>query len=287
MPPKEYFSVRTGSNPNTHGFSLSDLNDLFSRLFYQLTGKGYFDEAFGYICVDNGEVPGNVPDVEFDVLMKLRKRQMWPIEKYHVDYSEDDLFDMIEYLHEYVSKPIDGTYHGYANCGMHWETFNKAEGQSEFREKINELLALYQEPFVLSSDGNILSKPEKGFEKLFEADVPSEDAKIIQRIDAAVLMFRRHGATLDDRRHAVRDLADVLEYLRPHMKSLLDNKDESALFDIANNFGIRHHNDKQKTNYDAAIWLSWMFYFYLSTIHVVLRKMAKEKQTAQLQQTKK
>ena len=79
--------------------------------------------------------------------------------------------------------------------------------------------------------------------------------------------------SIDDRRQAVRDLADVLEYLRPKMKHAITDKDEGDLFNIANNFGIRHHNVKQKTGYDAAIWLSWMFYFYLATIHVVVRKL--------------
>jgi uncharacterized Zn finger protein len=88
-----------------------------------------------------------------------------------------------------------------------------------------------------------------------------------------MLQYRRRGSTIDERRQAVRDLADVLEYLRPRVQELLTNKDESDLFNIANNFGIRHHNDKQKTGYDAGLWLSWMFYFYLSTIHVVLRKI--------------
>ena len=36
---------------------------------------------------------------------------------------------------------------------------------------------------------------------------------------------------------------------------------------------VRHHNVRQKTDYDAALWLSWMFYLFLSTIHLVLRKM--------------
>ncbi len=92
-------------------------------------------------------------------------------------------------------------------------------------------------------------------------------------MNSALLSYRRHGSTVDDRRQAVRDLADVLEYLRPKVKSLLTSKDEDDIFNIANNFGIRHHNDKQKTNYETALWLSWMFYFYLATIHVVLRKI--------------
>jgi hypothetical protein len=91
-------------------------------------------------------------------------------------------------------------------------------------------------------------------------------------VQAAVLQYRRHGATLDDRRHAVRDLADVLEYLRPNVKAFLTSSDEADLFNLANNFGIRHCNDRQKTDYDSALWLSWMFYYYLATIHVVLRK---------------
>lgn len=47
--------------------------------------------------------------------------------------------------------------------------------------------------------------------------------------------------------------------------------DESDLFQIANRFVIRHHEPSQKTNYDAAIWLPWMFYVYLASIHLSLR----------------
>jgi hypothetical protein len=156
---------------------------------------------------------------------------------------------------------------------MHWETFNKTDGQTVFRQKINELLDMYCNPFELSEKGEILLKPEVGFEKIFEADIPSENQNVKDRISSAVLRYRRHGSTLDDRRQAVRDLADVLEYLRPQVKSILTKQDESDLFNIANNFGIRHHNESQKTDYDAVIWLSWMFYYYLATIHALLRKM--------------
>jgi hypothetical protein len=97
-------------------------------------------------------------------------------------------------------------------------------------------------------------------------------------------MLWRHGSTVDDRRRAVRDLADVMEYLRPKLQALLTANDEKDLFNLANNFGIRHHNDKQKTNYDAALWLSWMFYYYLATIHVMLRKLEQPMASAQKNQ---
>ena len=95
------------------------------------------------------------------------------------------------------------------------------------------------------------------------------------RVNAAILKFRRYGSSLDDRRDAVRSLVDVLEYLRPRLQKVLIRKDDAALFQIANEFGIRHHNEKQKNDYDQAIWLNWMFYLYLATIHVVTRLVAK------------
>lgn len=90
--------------------------------------------------------------------------------------------------------------------------------------------------FELSFRGEVLSRPEAGFEKIFEADIPAKDENIVDRINAAILRYRRHGSTVDDRRQAVRDLADVLEYLRPGVRELLTNKDESDLFNYREQF---------------------------------------------------
>ncbi|SDI80644.1 hypothetical protein SAMN05216466_13540 [Paraburkholderia phenazinium] len=271
-----YYSLRAGSNPNPSGLPLADVIDLFTRVFALLRQDGYFDEAFGFTCVDAGDVDGKVRDVGLEILLNVRKKGLWPIEEAASMYKEDDLFDMIEFLFQYVSKPVDGTMHSYAGCGMHWETFNKRDGQQDFREKINAVLSHYEKRFALSENGQVLHEPESGFEPIFNADIPSDDANVSGRVAAATLQYRRHGATIADRRQAVRELADVLEYLRPKMKELITSKDEADLFNIANNFGVRHHNEKQKTGYDASLWLSWMFYYYLSTIHVVLRKMRRE-----------
>lgn len=274
----KYFSQRTGVNPNLKGLPLEELIGLFVRVYEQLHEEGYFDEAFGFCCVDAGEIPGKVKDVELEMLLAIRKKGLWPIPGHAENYSEDDLFDVIEFLYQHVSKPIDGTMHSWNECGMHWETFNQAEGRKEIQKSINQVLSHYEKRFELSDNGEILHSPEEGFESIFKADIPSSDENIVDRINSAILKFRRHGASIDDRRQAVRDLADVLEYLRQKVQEFLTNRDEKDLFNIANNFGIRHHNDKQKTSYDAAIWLSWMFYFYLSTIHVVLRKIEHDKQ---------
>jgi hypothetical protein len=274
--PRQFYSLRKVTNPNLKGLPLKETLGLFVRLYGQMYEDGYFHEAFGFSCVDAGEIPGKVRDPELEMLLTIRKTGLWPIHEKAPFYSEDDFFDVLEFLHQYVSKPIDGTMHTWNQCGMHWDTFNKEQGQAEFRKRINAVLEHYEHRYEFSPVGEVLHKPEAGFEPIFDADLPSRDRNVTSRVSAAVLRYRRHGSTVDDRRQAVRDLADVLEYLRPQVKTLLTTADEKDLFNIANNFGVRHHNDKQRTAYDAGIWLSWMFYFYLSTIHVVLRKIEHE-----------
>lgn len=271
-----YFSQRNDLNPNPNGLPLRDVIALFQRVYDEMVKDGYFTEAFGYHCVDAGLVPGLIHDVDLDLLLEVRKKDLWPIQAFSSSYSEDDFFDVIEFLYQHVSKPTKGTRHDYGECGMHWEIFNGYQGREQFRLKVNAVLSHYERKFEFVKTGEILHKPESGFEKLMEAEVPALDSNVTARVASAALRYRRHGATIDDRRQAVRDLADVLEYLKPEIRNYLTSADEKDLFNIANNFGVRHHNDKQKTSYDAGLWLSWMFYFYLSTIHVVVRKMGKE-----------
>jgi hypothetical protein len=167
---------------------------------------------------------------------------------------------------------LGGRYHGYYNCGYHCDTFDKGVGQNEFREEINEVLRRYSTGFELSKDGEILALAEIGFEPLVEEELPAADSEHVEnRVKAAIRKFRYHRASIEERREAVRSLVDVLEYLRPQIKDRFTAKDESDLFNIANNYALRHHNPQQKSNYDPKIWLDWMFYFYLSTIRVVLR----------------
>lgn len=265
MKNKTIYSLRSGKNKNIKGFPLNEFKDLFEKVFNILNRDSYFDEQIYY---------KDPKEIELEILLKTRKRDLWPIDKYICSYSEDDLFDIMEFLYLNVSKPIEGS-EDYGN--WHWDTFNKTEGQKEYIAKINDVLSLYERPFEMSNEGEILLKTEEGFDQIFKADIPTSDEDIKSRLESAIRLYRKHRSTLDDRRQAVRDLVDVLEYLRPKVKDLIIKKDENDLFNIANNFGIRHHNDKQKTDYDAALWLSWMFYFYLSTIHVILRKIQKSK----------
>jgi hypothetical protein len=221
-----------------------------------------------------GTLGGNI---EAKMMFSLGKAGLWPIADRVVDYSEDDLFSVIEFVFDHVSKPLKGTMHQWNECGMHWEIFDGLAGQADYRASVNVLLARYGDGYDLSPVGEVAELGPAGTESLLTTKLPVEDPKINERVASAISKFRRRQSTVDDRRDAVRDLADVLEYLRPQIKGLLTKKDDGALFTIANEFGIRHHNERQSTNYDTAIWLSWMFYFYLSTIHASVRFIEKAK----------
>jgi hypothetical protein len=253
------------------------LASLLYIAYDQLSEAGYFQEHFGYWCIDARDVPGKLGgDVGAALLFHLRRELSWPLPPKFADLSEDELFDLLEFLHDHVSKPIDGYHHAYSQCGWHYHTFDVKAGQAEYRERVNLLLESYKDGFEISDQGEILELPQPGTAPLFVANLPSTDANIIGRVTSAITKFRRYRSTAAERRDAIRDLVDVLEYLRPQLKNVLIKQDEADLFNIANNFAIRHHNSQQKSDYDTSIWFSWMFYFYLATIHAAMRMIEKK-----------
>ena len=218
-------------------------------------------------------MPGDLgADIDLQIQLALWKSDLWPIVENAPKYSEDDIFDMLEFLYDHISLPTKGGYHQFSNCGWHYHKFDRPPGQAEFRAAVNTFLPAYADGYELSAQGEILSKGPDGLSLLFGATIPHpDDDNIVARVRAAERKFRLRGSTPDDRRDAVRDLADVLEYLRPQVKQVLTKKDEGDILELANRFGIRHHDEDQATDYDKDIWYSWAFYCYLATIHASLR----------------
>jgi hypothetical protein len=252
-------------------FVISALDDFWER--------DYFVEAFGSFCVDSGESYGTIgraPEAWF--LKELRRDNVWPYQSFARYYDADTLFDVVEVLNDLVSKPLAGRHHDFAGCGMHWYTFDKEAGQEEFRLELNSLFELYETPLELLATGEIVSRFPTELQGLLDAPVPaSADPDLVtSRVEHAVALFRGRNSVKADRRHAVRELADVLEALRDDIKEEMLPKDERELFHVANGFAIRHNNRDQRNDYDDVIWLSWAFHVYLATIHAVLRLKERE-----------
>jgi hypothetical protein len=249
-----------------------------------LRERGYFQEALGIECVD-GDKKGGLPISPNRYFKKATGREgVWPYwESVEIgfgiwqapweEWDEDAMFDVVEALHDLASKGVMGDYHGYADCGMHYHLFDREEGRADFRRELNEVLELGDPPYRLDGHGQAVEVGAPEFEQLLEAPLPegTEADAVAAKVDAAVGAFSARGATLDDRRHAVRDLADVLEAIRGDLKENMLRADERDLFQIANQFAIRHNGENQKREYDGAVWLRWMFYVNLATIHAVLR----------------
>lgn len=88
-------------------------------------------------------------------------------------------------------------------------------------------------------------------------------------------MGLRRGATVLAKREATKALADVLELRRTLLKQELFRRDEDALFQVANKFGIRHLDQQQKDDYDPAFF-DWIFWWYLATIELTDRLLARQ-----------
>ena len=95
------------------------------------------------------------------------------------------------------------------------------------------------------------------------------------RVHHAVALFRRRGATDEDKRSALITLAGILEERRQLIKAELVSADKGALFQIANKFAIRHQNSQQLGDYDPA-FLDWVFWWYLATVELTNRIITRQ-----------
>jgi hypothetical protein len=89
-----------------------------------------------------------------------------------------------------------------------------------------------------------------------------------------VTLFRSRTADRETKRSACVALAGVLEQRRRLLKAELLRRDEAALFQIANEFAIRHRAANQCGDYDDA-YLDWVFWWYLATIELTNQLLAR------------
>ena len=113
--------------------------------------------------------------------------------------------------------------------------------------------------------------PDSTKVSVLAAEVPSDfierwrgrTSPVATTVLHAIELFGR--ATDEDVRSAVIELAGVLEERRSPLKRELVKGDEADLFNIANNFAIRHRKADQKTDYRPE-FLRWLFWWYLHTV---------------------
>jgi hypothetical protein len=118
--------------------SLKELKRIFEVQFNQLEAHGYFRQDFGCTRTETDIVPG-------------------PIQSSIIDWSEEDLFTTIEFLHSHVSKPIKQKLRRQPSCRRRRSNFDRDAGRAKFRQMINEALAVYDRGFELRQRGDIIA----------------------------------------------------------------------------------------------------------------------------------
>jgi hypothetical protein len=223
--------------------------------------EGHIDGVWG----------SSTDDIESTFFIELKMVNLYPVEDYINDYDEATLFSVIEFLYDYVSEPQTKTYHHWDNCGWHTRDYDAKKGKLEYQKRLNEILRQYSRGYELSNTGEIQEIAPTGLETLLEENINTKTPESIEdRIQHAKDKFRRYNASLNDKRDALRELAAVLEFLKKEGITL-SKKDDSDLFQIMNQFDIRHHNKLQQGDYDKDAWYDWIFYTTLASINALLK----------------
>jgi hypothetical protein len=267
---RRYYSTRQKSATLT----LEGLYSKLQNLYLLFRGKDYFKEKAG---ITGHELP---EAITHEAALAL-SFQLFPVTKWLArDVTEDHVFDALEFLYDHVSKPgawiqmTSETGYNYND----YDGYDEEEGRLDFREVVNIFLADYKSGYELTKEGTILSLGTDGLQHILDAEiVPYDETNVDRKVRDAIAKWRNRHLSLTDKKAAIRELADVFEWLKKtkSLATVMDVKDESAIFELANNFAIRHHNPRQKINYDATIWYSWMFHFYLATYHAAVRLLIK------------
>ena len=272
---RRYYSSR--NKPTS--LTVEELYWKLQHLYLMFRDKDFFKEK-------TGTTQAGYPDaVKHEAAVAL-DFQPFPITKLSAaDITEDHIFDVIEFLYDRVSKPgvmVDKTTDSGWNYSD-YDSYDREAGRKEFRDNVNSFLADCKTGFELTKEGIVLALGTHGLQHILDAEiVPYDERNVDSKVRNAIAKWRNRDLSLSGKKEAIRELADVFEWLKKTKKlsTVLDGKDESVLFDLANNFGIRHHDPKQKTNYDAAIWYSWIFHFYLATYHAAIRLLIKKEKSA-------
>lgn len=286
--PEHANEANTSSAARTsRGINERVLLRLVFKVLAKLKDEGFFIEAFEegewYGLRPGGEpviAPPRIEDPEAWLMLAFGIEGLWP------DLAEPRrlaehatlasplldqalLLETLELLHrDVVSRPVldeEGTFEG---------SYDRGAGQRRLREELAPILARLEPPLEMRSDGEIAPRSAIGLEALSDQPLPSSAAAddVRDKVQDAIRHFRDRGTSVEGQLAALSQLAGVLERLREdgRLGSAMSRKDSGALFDIANNYAIRHDNPNQRRGYGPA-FREWIFHAYLAAIRLATR----------------
>ncbi|MGC4773125.1 hypothetical protein ACLQ25_29660 [Micromonospora sp. DT44] len=274
--PRPYWPERTptGISASRQPLSREKAKRRFVSLVAELTRNGYLERVFPGECVD---LP---TDVDVDESAKLQEMlgipDLWPLQP--AQWDDDVFYGVIEVIHDLVARPRERWWHNWNSCGWHYSGFAVTPARALYRWRVNKILADAHIALRLAGEGEdagrLVHMVHDDRRVLVEQALRSPDPKAADQIKHAIALFRGRTATDQDKRSAIVTLAHVLERRRTLLKAELLRRDEGALFNIANEFAIRHENEQQKADYDP-VFLDWIFWWYLATVELTDRLLTR------------
>ena len=274
--PRPYWAQRRGTSEHSL-LRPEDLRRRFVGVIEELERAGYLDQVFPAVCVDDRDAMHvNPSDILED---RLGVHDLWPVRQSYQRWDEDTFYGVIEVLHDLVARPRKRSWHDWNQCGWHWSEFARVPAQALYRWRVNDLLERAGQGLRIADDGEdtgrLVAVTDDARAELASGMAAREDPVSGDRVRHALALFRARGATEHDKRSAIVVLAGVLEERRDLLKAELFRKDEGALFQLANEFALRHRSESQKDDYDVA-FLDWVFWWYLATIELSDRLLARQ-----------
>jgi hypothetical protein len=271
---RPYYTERLGVHLNDQ-ISLGTAVHEFDLTVSSLMRRGYLEQSFGKDCPDD---PSDVNPA--DVIASLHPSgELWPIDRAALAETPWDFLDLIEVLHDLVSAPRRRRFHDWSGCGWHYQEFSPSIGRAVYRWSVNRILDRTNLGLRLAEEGEdrgrLVAVTDDARTGLTDRMVIREDEGTAGAVAHAIALFRGRAATEHDKRSACTVLAGVLEERRRLLEDRLPKKDEGDLFHIANRFAIRHKNAQQQKDYDP-LFLDWVFWFYLATIELSDRLIARD-----------
>ena len=271
---REYFSERAGKT-KPGPIARRSINTFFASIYNRFEKEGYFQYYFGKDCTVNGYISGEAHmELEPALIFHFGSgRELTPTSENIRNFTPNDVFDLIEFLHDNIARPTKVSDHKWDNCGLHVLDASVEQGQADWVAEWNPILARLDSPYRLTNEGNIEVMPSsEGLKQLVDnRKLYGDTQNVDEKVNRACRLFLGRNATLDDKRDALRELADALEFLRSEVEKKLPSKEAGALFNIANNYGIRHHNARQHTDYNREAYYPWIFHSYLAVIDLLAR----------------
>ncbi|MFM1921322.1 MAG: hypothetical protein RLZZ303_2956, partial [Candidatus Hydrogenedentota bacterium] len=172
--------------------------------------KGWFGKDFPEICQETTEIIGTNKK-NFGLALRGDIPKLgWPFCPQELPHTSD-ILDLLEFCHRHIAQATELQHHKI--FGHHHLHFDRESGRSQFRERVNQILARNEIAYELSENGTIRRILPQEFYGLLKEPLPAtREASLKKLLDNAREKFLNSDPAI--RRESLEKLWDGWEKLK-------------------------------------------------------------------------